>query len=161
MGTTVAPAEHARRLLTAVQAGDAVACAIPLAIIRNDLDRLGCPPALQRTIPVVKAASVVGLLAGRRVPRLGRLTTDALVVYFVCALAAHGRVRDPAWRWAAATGMLGLTLVARRAYAEPEVVDLVDELPEIDLTAPGARSDGSRPEVDETPQVEAPSAQMS
>lgn len=149
MGTTAAPAEHARRLLLAVQAGDAVACAIPLTIIRNDLTRLGCPPALQRTIPVVKAASAVGLLAGWRNPRVGRLTTDALVAYFVCALAAHGRVRDPAWRWAAATGMLGLTLIARRAYADPEVIDLVDEQPEIDLTASTAHD------------AEGPIAQMS
>jgi hypothetical protein len=154
MGTTVAPAEHARRLLLAVQVGDAVACAIPLAIIRRDLTRLGCPPALQRAIPVVKAASAVGLVAGRRDPRIGRLTTDALVAYFVCALAAHGRVRDPAWRWAAATGMLGLTVVARRSYTDPEVIDLVDDQPEIDLTAPEAQPDASAP-------VETPSAQMS
>ena len=154
MRSTGAPAEHARRLLLAVQVGDAVACAIPLTIIRNDLTRLGCPPALQRAIPVVKAASAVGLVAGRRNPRIGRLTTDALVGYFVCALAAHGRVRDPAWRWAAASGMLGLTLVARRSYTDPEVIDLVDDQPEIDLTAPGARPDEAAP-------VETPSAQMS
>lgn len=123
--------QQASRLLLAVQATDAVACAIPLEAIRADLERLGCPPWLQHTIPVVKGASVVGLLAGRRHPRLGRLTTDALVAYFVCALGAHARVRDPAWRWAAAAGMLGLTLVARQAYAErgrePEVIDLTGD----------------------------------
>ena len=129
----LSPAQ-ASRLLLAVQAGDAVACAIPLPAIRDDLDRLGCPRWMQRTIPVLKGASAVGLLAGRRDPRLGRLTTDALVAYFLCALAAHARVRDPAWRWAAATGMLGLTLVARRAYARPEVIDLVPDEEVIDLT---------------------------
>ena len=126
--------EQAAALLLAIQAGDAVACGIPLPIIQRDLERLGCSPRLQRTIPVLKAASAVGLLAGRKDPRLGRLTTDALVAYFVCALGAHARVRDPLWRWAAATGMLGLTLVARRAFREdPEVIDLVPE-EEIDLT---------------------------
>ena len=95
--------EQAAKLLSALQAGDAVACAIPLDAIREELTRLGCPPWLQRTIPVLKAASVVGLLAGRRDSRLGRVTADALVAYFLCALAAHGRVRDPAWRWAAAS----------------------------------------------------------
>ena len=132
---------QASRLLLAIQATDAVACAIPLPAIRDDLDRLGCPPWLQRTIPVVKGASVVGLLAGRRDPRLGRLTGDALVAYFVCALAAHGRVKDPAWRWAAAAGMLGLTLVARRAYVEEEVIDLTADEEPIDLTVPPAEAE--------------------
>lgn len=104
------------RTLTAIQAGDAIACAIPLGVIRRDLDRLGCPPALQRAIPVVKAASVAGLLLGRRDPRLGRLTTAALLAYFACAVGAHARVRDPAWRYAAAVAMGGLTAVARRTY---------------------------------------------
>jgi hypothetical protein len=130
--------DQAARLLLAIQAGDAVACAIPLPVTRDELERLGCPPWMQRTIPVVKGASVVGLLAGRRRPGLGRVTTDALVAYFVCALAAHGLVRDPAWRWGAAAGMLGLTLVARRAYRDEPVIDLTTEDADdevIDLTA--------------------------
>jgi len=131
----VTPAQ-ASRLLLAVQASDTVACAIPLRLIREDLERLGCPPWLQRTIPVVKGASVVGLLAGRRDARLGRLTTDALVAYFLCALGAHARVRDPAWRWAAAAGMLGLTLVARRAYADADVIDLTAETGTVDVPSP-------------------------
>lgn len=134
--------ERAAALLVAIQAGDAVACAIPLGIIQRDLERLGCSPALQRTIPAVKAASVAGLVAGRRDPRLGRLTCDALVAYFLCAVGAHVRVRDPLWRSAPAAAMLGLSLVARRAFAEPEVIDLVPE-DEIDLTAPEARDAGA------------------
>ena len=103
-------------VLTLVQAGDAVACAIPLSFLKEALDAVGCPPALQRAIPVVKAASVVGLVAGQRKPALGRLTTTALVGYFLCAIAAHARVKDPADRYVAAVGMLGLTLAARRSY---------------------------------------------
>ncbi|HEU5082309.1 MAG TPA: DoxX family protein [Acidimicrobiales bacterium] len=138
--TLPVPPQQASGLLLAVQATDAVACAIPLEVIRQDLERLGCPPWLQRTIPVVKGASVVGLLVGRRHPRLGRLTTDALVAYFLCALGAHARVRDPAWRWAAAAGMLGLTIVARQAYAErgpePEVIDLTGDTGPLERPAP-------------------------
>ncbi len=137
----VSPAQAARVLL-AVQASDTVACAIPLQAIQDDLTRLGCPPWLQRTIPVLKGASVAGLLVGRRHPRLGRLTTDALVAYFVCALGAHARVRDPAWRWAAAAGMLGLAVVARRAYgegaAEPDVIDLTADTRPLERTTPPA-----------------------
>jgi hypothetical protein len=83
---------------------------------------------------------VAGLLAGRRHAGLGRLTTDALVAYFLCALGAHARVQDPAWRWVPAAGMLGLTLMVRRAYAPAEVVDLeaAGEPETIDLTTPAA-----------------------
>jgi len=109
-------AKSAARMLLLIQAVDSVACAIPLAVIREDLDRLGCSPTVQRAIPAVKAASVAGLVAGRRRDRLGRLTTTALLGYFACAIAAHARVRDPAWRYAAATGMGALVLVSRRSY---------------------------------------------
>ena len=104
------------RTLTLIQAADAVACAIPLAPLQEALEHVGCPPALQRAIPVIKAASVVGLLAGRRDARLGRLTTTALLAYFACALGAHARVHDPAPQYAAAAAMAGLTLVARRRF---------------------------------------------
>src|SRR5205085_8512919 len=45
--------------LAGFQAADAVACAIPLPILKADLDRLGCPERLQRALPVIKAASAV------------------------------------------------------------------------------------------------------
>jgi len=104
------------RTLVAIQAADAIACAIPLPALKDALDHVGCPPVLQRAIPVIKAASVAGLLAGRRDARVGRLTTSALLAYFACALGAHARVRDPAPNYVAALGMAGLTLAARRAF---------------------------------------------
>lgn len=119
-------------LLAAIQAGDAVACAT-LPIIQRELERLGCPPWMRRMMPFVKGASAIGLVVGRRAPRLGRLTTDALAAYFVCALGAHARVRDEAFRYVAAAGMLGIVLVARRAYREEEVTVLPAEAV-IDLT---------------------------
>ena len=41
------------------------------------------------------ASGAVGLLVGLAVPALGTAAAIGLVVYFVCALSAHIRVRDP------------------------------------------------------------------
>lgn len=90
-----------------VQAGDAIACAIPLQIIDRDLRRLGVPDRIRPVIPTAKALSAVGLVVGLRRPRLGALTAAALVLYFVLAIGAHARLRDEAWRYGAAIGMLG------------------------------------------------------
>jgi hypothetical protein len=43
---------------------------------------------------VLLAAGAVGLLIGLAVPVLGIAAASGLVVYFVCALGAHIRVRD-------------------------------------------------------------------
>jgi hypothetical protein len=48
--------------LAAFQAGDAVACAIPLPYIENSLDTLEVPAGVRPVLPVVKAVSAVGLL---------------------------------------------------------------------------------------------------
>lgn len=80
--------------LAAFQAGDAVACAIPVPYIAKSLDALGVPPAMCRALPVVKAAAALGLLSVFRFPGLARLTTAMLTVYFTLAVAAHVRVRD-------------------------------------------------------------------
>ncbi len=73
------------------QLGDAIACAIPLAIIRRDLNRLGCPEPLQRALPVIKATSAAGLVLGTRWPSLGRLTAFSLAGYFLAAVGFHVR----------------------------------------------------------------------
>jgi hypothetical protein len=80
--------------LAAFQAGDAVACAIPIPYIAKALDNLGVPPNIRWILPVVKAASVVGLLSVTWLPGLARLTTAMLTLYFVLAVGAHLRVRD-------------------------------------------------------------------
>jgi hypothetical protein len=82
------------RLLAAFQVGDTLACAIPLPYITKAMDDLGVPPGMRWILPVVKAASVVGLLSVGRYPALARLTTAMLTVYFVLAVGAHVRVRD-------------------------------------------------------------------
>ncbi|MDT5193517.1 MAG: hypothetical protein QOH20_271 [Mycobacterium sp.] len=80
--------------LAAFQAGDAVACAIPLPAISKSFDDLGVPANLRRIVPPVKAASAVGLLVVGRFPWLARLTTAMLTVYFVLAVGAHIRAGD-------------------------------------------------------------------
>jgi DoxX-like family len=80
--------------LAAFQAGDAVACAIPVPPIARTLDTLQVPQNIRWILPVSKAASVVGLLAAGRIPALARLTTAMLTLYFTLAVGAHLRVRD-------------------------------------------------------------------
>jgi hypothetical protein len=80
--------------LAAFQAGDAVACAIPIPPIAKALDQYGVPQNIRWILPVAKAASVVGLLSAGRIPALARLTTAMLTLYFVLAVGAHIRVRD-------------------------------------------------------------------
>lgn len=80
--------------LAAFQAVDAVACAIPVPYIATALDTVQVPQRVRPVLPIVKAASAIGLLSVHRFPGLARLTTAALTLYFVCAVGAHIRVRD-------------------------------------------------------------------
>lgn len=96
------------RGLAAFQTADAVACAIPVPYIAKSLDQLGCSPEVRRVLPIVKAASVVGLLSVNRFPALARLTTAALTLYFVLAVGAHIRVRDAVTNTIPAASFLAL-----------------------------------------------------
>jgi hypothetical protein len=80
--------------LAAFQAGDAVACAIPVAPIKRSLDTVGLPDSVRPVLPVVKTAAAVGLLSVTRFPAVARLTTAMLTLYFVLAVGAHIRARD-------------------------------------------------------------------
>ena len=63
------------------------------------------------------ASGAFGLLAGLGVPALGTAAAAGLVVYFICAVGAHIRVRDP--QIAGAVSFLVLTggaLIADLAY---------------------------------------------
>lgn len=95
-------------LLAAIQAGDAVACAMELAPIEKALDDVGLAAELRPVLPVVKAASAIGLLSVYRFPALARLTTSMLTVYFVLAVAFHVRARDWSPSLVAAASFLGL-----------------------------------------------------
>ena len=92
MGVLTSPKSYAA--FAAFQAGDAVACAIPLPPIAKILDDLGVPDSVRPVLPVVKAAAAVGLLSVSWFPALARLTTALLTLYFVLAVGAHIRARD-------------------------------------------------------------------
>lgn len=94
--------------LAAMQLGDAVACAVPIAPIEKALDDVGLSPELRPIIPFVKVASAVGLLSVFRFPALARLTTFMLTVYFVLAVGFHIRAKDWSPGLVAAASFLGL-----------------------------------------------------
>ncbi|MGI9163037.1 MAG: DoxX family protein [Mycobacterium sp.] len=94
--------------LAAFQAVDAIACAAQLPPIKKSLDTVGCPDDVRRILPVVKGASVIGLLSAKRFPALARLTTAMLTLYFALAVAAHLRVRDTIANAAPAAAFLAL-----------------------------------------------------
>jgi len=106
VGALTAPRTYTA--LAAFQAFDAVACGIPVGYIERSLDTLEVPPRIRWVLPTVKAASVIGLLAARRLPALARLTTFMLAIYFALAVGAHIRVRDSVAATVPAAGFLAL-----------------------------------------------------
>jgi hypothetical protein len=57
-------------------------------------DRVRVPRGWMLPLGTLLAAGAVGLLAGFVVPALGTAAAIGLVLYFVCAVIAHLRVRD-------------------------------------------------------------------
>ncbi|BBZ67038.1 hypothetical protein MINS_24670 [Mycolicibacterium insubricum] len=94
--------------LAAFQAADAVACAIPAPQITAALDAVNCPPEIRPVLPVVKAASAIGLLSVYRFPGLARLTTVMLTIYFTLAVGAHVKAKDFSPGLGAASSFLAL-----------------------------------------------------
>lgn len=80
--------------LAAGQAVDAGLCVGPVPFVQDCLNGVGFPERYWGVLPVIKAASAAGLVAGTRHLGIARLTTWALVVYFILAVSAHVRARD-------------------------------------------------------------------
>jgi hypothetical protein len=57
-------------------------------------DRVGVSQRWMVPLGVLLGSGAVGLLAGFAVPALGTAAAIGLVLYFVCAVTAHLRVRD-------------------------------------------------------------------
>jgi uncharacterized membrane protein len=57
-------------------------------------DRVQVSPAWMVPLGTVLASGAVGLLTGLAVPALGMTAAIGLVLYFICAVTAHLRVRD-------------------------------------------------------------------
>ena len=104
--------------LAGVQLADAAFNAVPTQWLRDDLDHLGIPENARILFPVVKSASAVGLVGGLRWPRLGRLTANALIVYFLLALGFHAKAKDRQAKFAPAAGMLGWAVVTRLTFSD-------------------------------------------
>lgn len=105
--------------LAAWCAGDAVACAIPVAPVTKALDDVNLAAELRSILPVAKGAAAIGLLSVRRCPALARLTTLMLTVYFVLAVSFHLRAKDWSPGLLAATSFL--TLFAMMTAKGPSV----------------------------------------
>ena len=93
-------------LLGIVIAIDAALCAIPLAAIKTDLDRMAVSEPVQRILVPIKLAGSIGLIVGLWVPALGLAAAICLVAYFALAIGVHVRVHDPAFRSLPALGFL-------------------------------------------------------
>ncbi|HUO40075.1 MAG TPA: DoxX family protein [Mycobacterium sp.] len=106
--------------LAAFQAGDALACAIPLPLIERALTDLQVPQRIRWVFPVVKAAAAVGLLSVGRFPWLARLTTAMLTLYFALAVRAHLRAHDRPVNAIPAASFLATFAAMTVAGPEPE-----------------------------------------
>ena len=98
--------------LIVVVGGDAVACAIPIRFIEDDLTRLGCTPLQMRIIPAVKFLAVAGLILGLWTPWIGALACIGMLVYFGFAFTFHQRAGDPLVKYVPAIAFAGLVTAA-------------------------------------------------
>lgn len=104
-------------VLALFQAGDAAACAVPLAPIEKALNDVNFPLEYRWVLVGSKVASAIGLLAVVRNPALARLTTAMLALYFTIAVAAHVRAHDKPQNMAPA--VLFLTLFTAMTVVGP------------------------------------------
>jgi hypothetical protein len=101
---------------------DAAIYAIPLPFVTEGLDKVEFPRRYRWIFPPIKAAAAVGLLAARRFPTLGRLTTAMLTLYFALAVGSHFRARDLGGSMGAA-GALLTTFATMTALGPPRDTD--------------------------------------
>jgi len=76
--------------LAAMQVLDAAAAElVPRRYVEAHLDHLGVPTYLRPALGVIKLTTSIGLVAGLKWPRLGALTSAALVSYYAAAARFH------------------------------------------------------------------------
>lgn len=98
-------------VLLVIQAGDAAMMLRPPRFIADCLEGVRLPRDWWWVLTTAKAASVVGLAVGLRVPGVAMTTTAAIVVYFLAAAAAHIRARAlNTTFWVNCLGMLVVSL---------------------------------------------------
>lgn len=81
-------------LLAVVSCVDGLLCLKPVAFIAQCFEDVDWPRRLWGIMPPIKFAAAAGLIAGIWVPYLGVLTSVAIVLYFVGAVAMHIRAHD-------------------------------------------------------------------
>ena len=81
-------------LLAVISFGDALLCLRPEAFIASCLEDVHWPRRYWWVLSPVKSAAPAGLVAGIWVPYLGLITSAALALYFIVAIAMHIRARD-------------------------------------------------------------------
>ena len=101
-------------LLAAVLLVDVLLSIRPAAFIRDCLDGVRFPRAGWWTLIVIKTLAAAGLIVGIWVAGVAFAANIGVIVYFLCAAAAHVRARFLRSEfWINCLGMLGLsTLVA-------------------------------------------------
>jgi len=111
--------------LGAFMALDAILFAVPNQFVTEGLDKVQFPARHRWIFPPIKGASAVGLLAARRFPALGRLTTAMLTLYFALAAGSHIRVRDISFSMGA-TGAFLVIFATMTALGPPSATPSVD-----------------------------------
>lgn len=81
-------------VLAAIQLLDGLLCLRPAPFVAQCLENVRFPRRFWGLLAPLKFAAALGLLAGIGVPFLGLVTTVALVLYFVVAVALHLAARD-------------------------------------------------------------------
>lgn len=102
-----------------VLAASALAFAACLNFARHEMvaaaaARVRVPESWMYPLGTVLAAGALGLLVGFAVPWIGTAAAVGVVVYFVCAVGAHLRVRDSQFGAAAVFLLLGVAALAVR-----------------------------------------------
>lgn len=83
----------------------------PITTVRRCLEGVGFPLEWRWGLVVVKLLAGIGLIVGLWVPGVGITTTVGVVVYFLCATAAHLKARFYGQAlWGACLPFLVLTL---------------------------------------------------
>lgn len=81
-----------------------------MPLVRECLSGVQFPQRYWGILPLIKAASAIGLVVGTRHAGIARLTVWALVVYFILAVSAHVRTRDFGLYFFGAVSMLTAVL---------------------------------------------------
>ena len=76
------------------------------------LDRLGFRPGFTKVLATLKILGGTGVVLGILIRPLGILASECLTAYFLCAILAHVRVKDPTAEMVPSVGFFAIALAA-------------------------------------------------